>query len=161
MPKRRDIDGWVSSTTTCVSVQRAIPKLPPHSDHQFSKSGTTYKRSALILLLSQITSNRNFKALGRLSERESYDRIHRFRVASQASVQHKDLPKEEWIKKEDVSYERVYLAFVMRIHSLHDARTSVTSSHTWRRSGKRTWSGPSGTLFKCRRSDLVDNQASY
>ncbi|KLO18555.1 cytochrome bd ubiquinol oxidase [Schizopora paradoxa] len=41
------------------------------------------------------------KAIGRLNERESYDRMYRFRVASQASVQHKDLPKEQWIKKED------------------------------------------------------------
>ena len=41
--------------------------------------------------------------MGRLSEREAYDRNNRFRVASQCSVLHRNLPKEHWMKPEDVS----------------------------------------------------------
>ncbi|GAA6024442.1 hypothetical protein JCM10207_005763 [Rhodosporidiobolus poonsookiae] len=41
------------------------------------------------------------KALGRLSERESYDRAFRLRTASMASIAHQDLPKEQWVKPED------------------------------------------------------------
>ncbi|KAI9622024.1 hypothetical protein H4Q26_015462 [Puccinia striiformis f. sp. tritici PST-130] len=41
------------------------------------------------------------KAISRLTEREQYDRAYRFRVASQLSVLHKELPKEQWTKPED------------------------------------------------------------
>jgi len=45
------------------------------------------------------------RALTRLTPREAYDRAFRFKRASQTSVQHKDLPKSEWIKpEEDVRY---------------------------------------------------------
>ncbi|KAI5124528.1 hypothetical protein M0805_003052 [Coniferiporia weirii] len=55
------------------------------------------------------------KALGRLSARESYDRIYRFRVASHASVSHKNLPKEQWIKpEEDVRYLRPHVEEVWK-----------------------------------------------
>jgi len=44
-------------------------------------------------------------ALKRLPEREAYDRIYRIRRATQLSIQHKLLPKEEWTKpEEDVPY---------------------------------------------------------
>jgi len=46
------------------------------------------------------------QALTRLTPREAYDRAFRFKRASQASVQHKDLPKSEWIKPEEVSLSR-------------------------------------------------------
>ena len=42
------------------------------------------------------------KALSRLPPREAYDRAYRLRVASQCSVLHKDLPKEQWIKPSEV-----------------------------------------------------------
>lgn len=42
------------------------------------------------------------QALTRLTPRESYDRIYRHRVAFQQSILHRPLPKEQWIKKEDV-----------------------------------------------------------
>ncbi|OAV96188.1 hypothetical protein PTTG_03425 [Puccinia triticina 1-1 BBBD Race 1] len=45
------------------------------------------------------------KAISRLTEREQYDRSYRLRVASQLSVLHKELPKEDWTKPEnDVRY---------------------------------------------------------
>ncbi|KAI0029636.1 cytochrome bd ubiquinol oxidase subunit [Vararia minispora EC-137] len=45
------------------------------------------------------------RALGRLTPRETYDRSFRFKRAFQASVLHKDLPKEQWIPEEqDVRY---------------------------------------------------------
>ncbi|PAV23727.1 cytochrome bd ubiquinol oxidase [Pyrrhoderma noxium] len=45
------------------------------------------------------------KALGRLTPRQAYDRIYRFRVASQASIMHRDLPKDKWVKpEEDIRY---------------------------------------------------------
>jgi hypothetical protein len=42
------------------------------------------------------------QALTRLTPRETYDRAFRFKRASQASVQHKELPKSEWIHPEEV-----------------------------------------------------------
>ena len=45
------------------------------------------------------------KALGRLSPKESYDRVYRIRRATQLSLQQKVLPKHEWTKpEEDVPY---------------------------------------------------------
>ena len=41
------------------------------------------------------------KALGRLSPKESYDRVYRIRRATQLSLQQKILPKNEWTKAED------------------------------------------------------------
>ncbi|UZJ52840.1 hypothetical protein CBS101457_002160 [Exobasidium rhododendri] len=40
------------------------------------------------------------KALGRLSERESYDRAFRLKQAIQLSLMHRELPKEQWLKPE-------------------------------------------------------------
>lgn len=45
------------------------------------------------------------KALGRLTPKESYDRIYRIRRATQLSLQQKILPKNEWTKpEEDAQY---------------------------------------------------------
>jgi len=41
------------------------------------------------------------KALSRLDERASYDRIFRIRRASQASIVHHDLDKSEWTRGEE------------------------------------------------------------
>ncbi|KAI5478157.1 hypothetical protein MNV49_005421 [Pseudohyphozyma bogoriensis] len=50
------------------------------------------------------------KALGRLSERESYDRAFRHRVASQASIAHAYLPKDKWVQaKDDVRYLKPFV----------------------------------------------------
>ncbi|EIM90466.1 cytochrome bd ubiquinol oxidase subunit [Stereum hirsutum FP-91666 SS1] len=43
------------------------------------------------------------RALGRLTPAEAYDRAFRLKRASQASVQHKDLPKDQWTKPEEDS----------------------------------------------------------
>ncbi|QPH05446.1 Cytochrome b-c1 complex subunit 7 [Epichloe festucae Fl1] len=40
-------------------------------------------------------------ALGRLSPKESYDRIYRIRRSVQCSYQHKLLPKDQWTKAEE------------------------------------------------------------
>ncbi len=42
------------------------------------------------------------QALGRLTDREAYDRSFRFKRASQASVMHIDLPKDQWTKPAEV-----------------------------------------------------------
>ena len=70
------------------------------------------------------------KALGRLSEREAYDRIHRFRVASQQSVLHKNLPKEQWIKPEEV---RVLVKLRVQVLMVEICRMSVTLGPTSRK----------------------------
>ena len=42
------------------------------------------------------------QALSRLNARESYDRAFRLRVGIQQSLLHRTLPKDQWIKPEDV-----------------------------------------------------------
>lgn len=42
------------------------------------------------------------QALARLTPREQYDRAYRFKLASQSSVQHKPLPKEQWTPASEV-----------------------------------------------------------
>ena len=42
------------------------------------------------------------QALQRLSPAESYDRAYRLKRASQASVQHKPLPVDQWTTPEEV-----------------------------------------------------------
>lgn len=43
------------------------------------------------------------QAISRLTEREQYDRAYRLRVAFQLSILHKELPKAQWTKPEEVS----------------------------------------------------------
>lgn len=45
-------------------------------------------------------------ALKRLSPKETYERVYRIRRATQLSIQHKLLPKEEWTKPEQVRFAR-------------------------------------------------------
>jgi len=50
------------------------------------------------------------RALSRLPARESYDRIYRINRASQASILHRDLPKEQWTRpEEDARYLTPYV----------------------------------------------------
>ena len=46
------------------------------------------------------------KALTRLTPRQQYDREYRLKVAAQCSLLHRELPKEQWTKPEDVSRRR-------------------------------------------------------
>lgn len=41
------------------------------------------------------------KALGRLTDKQSYDRAFRLRTAVQCSATHHLLPQEQWVKEED------------------------------------------------------------
>jgi ubiquinol-cytochrome c reductase subunit 7 len=52
-----------------------------------------------IFLTSNLTQ---FKALGRLTPRETYDRAYRLKRASHASVLHAPLAKDQWTKPEEV-----------------------------------------------------------
>ena len=83
------------------------------------------------------------QAIGRLTTREAYDRIYRFRLASHASVLHKDLPKEQWIKPEEVC-----LLFPSARSAIERrpvlSRTFDTLLPTSRRSTKKTKNAPSG-----------------
>ncbi|KUI72892.1 Cytochrome b-c1 complex subunit 7 [Cytospora mali] len=51
-------------------------------------------------------------ALGRMSEKDRYDRIFRIRRAVQCSIAHKLLPKAEWTKPEE---DAPYLAPLIKI----------------------------------------------
>lgn len=42
------------------------------------------------------------QALGRLSERESYDRAFRHRTAHMCAIAHEELPKAQWVKPTEV-----------------------------------------------------------
>ena len=46
------------------------------------------------------------EALRRLSPQEQYRRAYRIRIAQQCGVTHTELPREQWIKPEDVTYPR-------------------------------------------------------
>ncbi|KAJ2961677.1 hypothetical protein NQ176_g10986 [Zarea fungicola] len=66
-------------------------------------------------------------AIKRLPAKESYDRIFRIRRATQASYQHKLLPKSEWTKpEEDGPYLRSILAQVEAELAEKDALDSMT-----------------------------------
>jgi len=55
------------------------------------------------------------RALTRLTPREKYDRAFRIKRASQASVLHAPLPKDQWTKpEEDVRYLRPHVVEVSR-----------------------------------------------
>lgn len=69
------------------------------------------------------------KALGRLTQREHYDRAFRLKRASHASVLHAPLPKEQWTKPQDV---RV-ISFSFN-HSMH---SGCSLSRHARRRGRR------------------------
>ncbi|GAA5917107.1 hypothetical protein JCM8208_000632 [Rhodotorula glutinis] len=50
------------------------------------------------------------KAIGRLSEREAYDRAFRLRTASMCAIAHEELPKDKWIKpNEDTRYLKPFI----------------------------------------------------
>lgn len=44
------------------------------------------------------------QAIGRLSEREAYDRAFRLRTASMCAIAHEELPKDQWIKPTEVRF---------------------------------------------------------
>ncbi|KAF8638494.1 hypothetical protein AX16_010477 [Volvariella volvacea WC 439] len=55
------------------------------------------------------------RALGRLTPRENYDRAFRLKRASQASVLHQPLPKEQWMPaEEDVRYLKPHVEEVAK-----------------------------------------------
>ncbi|KAG5645820.1 hypothetical protein DXG03_005161 [Asterophora parasitica] len=55
------------------------------------------------------------RALGRLTTREKYDRAFRLKRASQASVLHAPLPKEQWLSaEEDNRYLRPHVLEVAK-----------------------------------------------
>jgi len=55
------------------------------------------------------------RAIGRLTPREQCDRSFRFKRASQASLLHKPLPKEEWTPvEEDIRYLKPHVVDVVK-----------------------------------------------
>jgi len=55
------------------------------------------------------------RALNRLTPREQYDRGYRFKLASQSSVLHKPLPKEQWTSPaEDRRYLKPHVEEVVK-----------------------------------------------
>ena len=59
-----------------------------------------YRRDDLIEEENDIVQ----EALRRLSPEEQYRRAYRIRIAQQCGVTHTELPREQWLKPEDVSY---------------------------------------------------------
>ncbi|KAK4058557.1 Cytochrome b-c1 complex subunit 7 [Microbotryomycetes sp. JL221] len=78
--------------------------LKPLADRYASLAG--YRKHGLKYDDILIEENQTVqKALGRLSERESYDRAFRLRTAHMCAIAHKELPKDEWVPaSEDVRY---------------------------------------------------------
>jgi len=55
------------------------------------------------------------RALNRLTPREKYDRAYRFKIASQSSLLHKSLPKEQWVPaSEDKRYLKPHVEEVAK-----------------------------------------------
>ncbi|RPD65896.1 ubiquinol-cytochrome-c reductase complex subunit 6 [Lentinus tigrinus ALCF2SS1-7] len=55
------------------------------------------------------------RAIARLTPREQFDRAFRFKRASQCSVLHDNLPKDQWIKpEEDVRYLKPHVVDVVK-----------------------------------------------
>jgi ubiquinol-cytochrome c reductase subunit 7 len=46
------------------------------------------------------------QAIGRLTPEQAYDRSFRLRTAIQQSILHKPLPKDQWVKPEEVNTRR-------------------------------------------------------
>ncbi|KZP24731.1 14 kDa subunit of cytochrome bd ubiquinol oxidase [Athelia psychrophila] len=66
------------------------------------------------------------RALERLTPREHYDRQYRMKLASHASVTHKDLPKEQWVDpKEDVRYLTPHIEEVVKENEERAAWDSI------------------------------------
>jgi len=69
------------------------------------------------------------RALQRLTPRETYDRSWRFKLASQSSVQHKDLPKEQWVTPEqDIRYLKHHVEEVVKEDTERDVWDNMTVS---------------------------------
>ncbi|CDS01905.1 probable ubiquinol--cytochrome-c reductase [Sporisorium scitamineum] len=72
-------------------------------------------------------SDRVQKAISRLPEKEAYDRAFRLRQASQLSVLHRELPKEQWLPaKEDKRYLTPYVQEVANEESERAAWDTVS-----------------------------------
>ncbi|KAI6038991.1 cytochrome b-c1 complex subunit 7 [Pisolithus marmoratus] len=55
------------------------------------------------------------RALGRLTQREYYDRAYRMKLSAHQSVLHKPLPKEQWMSaKDDVRYLKPHIEDVLK-----------------------------------------------
>ncbi|PWY98750.1 putative ubiquinol--cytochrome-c reductase [Testicularia cyperi] len=67
------------------------------------------------------------KALARLPEKEAYDRAFRLRQAAQASILHRDLPKDQWLPvKEDKRYLTPYVSEIAQEESERAAWDTVS-----------------------------------
>jgi len=67
------------------------------------------------------------RALGRLTSRESYDRVFRIKTASHCSVLHKDLPKDQWVPaSEDKRYLKPHLVDVLKEEAERQEWDSMT-----------------------------------
>ncbi|KAF7965408.1 hypothetical protein HWV62_1565 [Athelia sp. TMB] len=66
------------------------------------------------------------RALERLTPREQYDRQYRMKLASHASLTHKDLPKEQWVDpKDDVRYLAPHVEEVVKENEERAAWDSI------------------------------------
>ena len=52
--------------------------------------------------VAEASCTRHVQALARLTPREAYDRAFRFKRASQLSVLNTELPKDQWLKPQEV-----------------------------------------------------------
>lgn len=88
------------SLASAVKSSRGLYKfLKPIADSYANLAG--YRQHGLKYDDILIEENKSVqKALGRLTERESYDRAYRHRLASMASISHAVLPKAQWVPKE-------------------------------------------------------------
>lgn len=73
------------------------------------------------LIFNPSYQSSSIQALNRLTPQEKYDRAYRLKRASQASVLHAPLPREQWITPEEVLSSHIYHIY-MRFIFLQDSR---------------------------------------
>lgn len=67
------------------------------------------------------------RALGRLTQREYYDRVYRMKLSAHQSVLHKPLPKEQWMSaKEDIRYLKPHIVGVLEEETERAAWDTMT-----------------------------------
>lgn len=92
-----------------VTTSQPTLSLPPIAAGEKERKGGAYTHRSddLIPEESEVVQT----ALGRLNEKERYDRIFRIRRAIQCSIQHQLLPKNEWTKPDQ---DTLYLSPIIK-----------------------------------------------
>lgn len=96
--------------------------------------------------------SRTSQAIGRLTPRESYDRVHRLRVVHQLSILHTALPKEQWLDPKEVRLSSLRACAEHLLTGTVPFRMFATFHPLSKKSTRVSWSVSSGTpwMSRCR-----------